>query len=404
MRLGKVHLRSWWHLLLHLLLHARSSGSVVPPLLAHAVIEHRVGALAAHHGHGLLLASWELARLWLPVELRIDGARHLEAVVGQCGARLRVLVEELGTLHELHGGLVVLLFEELDDLLFQRVDLELVDEDLLVLILDGLFELCDAGPVLEVLFLLLEEVGAWSVRLLLGATVRAGGQVSSIQPGKLQPLRLKPVHLCGLSLLLLELLGELLLLLKQILVVSLELLVLELGVIELDDQHGVLLRLLDDLVLVSLLSLDRVDFQRCDISLLLSQPSVQLLDLLYILLFACLRVRGLAHHVVLIELHQTTLVGLVVAGLHNFVDILGEFEDNLVLLLRRLLLLDEVHLQLRYLRLVLRQLLALLVHLLDPLLELALQLEQLLLLCLNLRLFWLQGRLHLSSPVRQHVL
>ena len=97
------------------------------------------------------------------------------------------------------------------------------------------------------------------------------------------------------------------------------------------------------------------------------------------------------------------LVRLVVFGLDDLVDILCELQDDLVLVVRLLLLLGQVHLKLVDLRLVLRQLLAQVILLLHLLLELLLELQQFLLLSFNLSFFRLKRGLHLSGPMGQHM-
>ena len=95
-----------------------------------------------------------------------------------------VLVEELSTLHQLHGRLVVLLLQELDDLLLQRVDLQLMDEYLLFLVFERQPQLGDSCPIFKVLLLLLEEVGTWTISLLLlSSSIGASTNISSVQSG-----------------------------------------------------------------------------------------------------------------------------------------------------------------------------------------------------------------------------
>lgn len=80
-----------------------------------------------------------------------------------------------------------------------------MDEYLLFLVFERQPQLGDSCSVLKVLLLLLEEVGTWTISLLLlSSSIGASTNISSIQSSQLKALRLQLIHPCRLSLLLVQ--------------------------------------------------------------------------------------------------------------------------------------------------------------------------------------------------------
>jgi len=126
-----------------------------------------------------------------------------------------------------------------------------------------------------------------------------------------------------------QVLFEMLLLLN----VALQHLLFKLDSVQFNHKVGVLLGLLLDLVLVPVLLLDGIDLQSSDVSLLVSEVLVELIDLLQVLLLARLGVGGIGHHVILVQMHEASFVVLVVPCLDNFVYVLSELQYDFILLI-----------------------------------------------------------------------
>jgi len=199
-------------------------------------------------------------------------------------------------------AIVVLFFEKLHNLVLQGADLELVNEYLLVVLLQLFNEFSNSCLILQVLLLLLEEVGlALRLRLVSGVWLLLVFERHSLFAwADIMRLQHHGRFIFGID----EILGQLLSLLVNLnnevlfevlllLDIALEHLLLKLDSVELYHKVGVLFGLLLDFILVTVLLLDGIGLQSSNVSLLVSQVLIKLVDLFQVLLLTRLGVSSI---------------------------------------------------------------------------------------------------------------
>jgi len=174
--------------------------------------------------------------------------------------------------------------------------------------------------------------------------------------------------------------------------------------VQLFDELSILLRSLFDVVLCSSFILDGVHLDSCNGSFHVPQLSIKLLNGLRILLLLLQNLILSRHHIVLVELHETSDITLLVLLLDVLVDVIDHLEDSLFLFLRLCFLVVKVLGQLEDLRLLLREVFLVLVHLFHLFLKHLLEVQNLLLETLDLLLLWFKTSSNSLSSMSKNML
>ena len=180
--------------------------------------------------------------------------------------------------------------------------------------------------------------------------------------------------------------------------------VFEFKAIQVVDQMGVFLGLDAIFDADSSLILASVCSKCVDGTLHVVQLLVEFFDGFRVTLLSLVLVGHLALHVVLVEFHEASDVGLVILELYDLLHVLCKLQDDRLLLLSLFFLLRDFNLNLSHLGLMLPQFLAVVSDLRILILKVLLQLEQLILQVVNLLLLWLQALAHFLRSVCQDVL